>query len=82
MIIGRHSHLCPRLGVLARGNDGPSLPSGYGFMTGLGVIGAVSAHRVKDFALWNLREQVGQHRCVADGVVRDLDGPDLQGLGI
>gem|GEM_PF-5857480 len=32
--------------------------------------------------LRNLRQQLVQHRCIANGVVRDLDGTDLQGLSI
>ena len=32
--------------------------------------------------LRNLRQQLRQHRCIANGVVRDLDGTDLQGLSI
>ena len=51
-------------------------------MTGLGVIGTIAAHRRHGFSRRDLRQQLRQHRRVADAVVRDLDGPDLQRLGI
>ncbi len=51
-------------------------------MAGFGVIGTIPAHRRNSFSLRDLRQQLRQHRRVADAVVCDFNRPDLQGLCI
>lgn len=76
------SGIRPGLCVPAGGNDGRRLSTGDGFVTGLGVIGAIGADRVHGLPSRDLGEQLWQHGRIADGVVGDLDGSDLQRLRV
>ena len=57
-----------------------SMSISNGFVTSPGVVGAMSADRVEQLVLWDLNEQLRQHRRVTDGVIGDFDGPNLQSL--
>ena len=58
------------------------MATGDGFVAGLGVIGPIRAHGVQRLMCGDLGEELRQHGSVPDGVVRDLDGSDLQRLSI
>ena len=55
---------------------------GDGVMAGLGVVGTIATDASDGFVGANLSKQARQHRCIAGGVVRDLDGTDFQGTSI
>lgn len=57
-----------------------SLPDAW--VEALGVVRAVSTDIGDDFVRTNLVEQAWQHRRIAGGIVRHLNGTDFQGRGV
>lgn len=64
-------------GKLACRNNGVCAASRDGIMAALGVVSAVSTDTGYDFVRTNLVEQAWQHRRIADGIVRHLNGADF-----
>ena len=77
-----HQRRLPRLAVLERGNNRlrPALKDRR--MANLGVIGTVGTDAGYRFLERYLSQQLGQHGRVAHAVVGDLDGSDLQRVGV
>jgi hypothetical protein len=81
-----HQGCLPRLAVLARGSPRLRPALNDRRMARLGVAGVVGADAGHRFIGWYLSQQFGQHGrttcAVFHAVVGDLDGPDLQRVGV
>jgi hypothetical protein len=68
----------PGLGIFAGRKDGVGASIRNGIVAIARVVGPVCGHAADLLLRWDLAEQIGQHRRVADVVSGDLDRPDLQ----
>ena len=68
----------PKLGVLARRDDGRGSASGNYVVASARVIGPIGGDRGDLLIGGNLFQQVGQHGCITDVACRDTDRADLQ----
>ncbi len=68
----------PKLRILPGRDDGCGCPSGNHVVASARVIGPTSGDRGDLLIRWDLFQQVGQHRCIADFACGDADRADLQ----